>query len=983
MSWCTAEEVTNLINDSRLRPDVLEAERKTADSRFIELHASAVNIGDVLAEVVVATDRVSYGVRLAAALALESLVTERAWRESRSFSDKNRVVGALVAFLRHDSSAENRIRGLVCSCLCRVICLEYPAVHWDALMDECVTTIVAGDVPQKKCASMHYAVVLRLAEVCGVNATLWWRMASGTVRRLLEWATAAGRGEEPRAVCLRVVSYLLKRRPPRRNETTEAERPKNSFIFSGEFRRFLSESLEYRMTTCEFGELCGSFLEEYGLLLNVAQHLIGDAVFAELVFRASICLLGRCEAVYVTDAEEGTLGVIACVDSALECLIGVLQTFPEVSLVCDDVKLFSTLFSYMTRAVTIEQRDEAALLDALQEDCVVPLGCAGGDTASNAAAALELFVEVTPRLLGVAVEFLCDAVAGLQQGADSAHWRAWTTALRSLCRVCEEKALSLTDSLSDAAGRLLSPLALLLRQTVDPLAAVELIDLLTLCLMRATQVSVYRAFFSILDTAFDGADDNLSQERLLLLAVAVYAVHRLLSTCAPSLVPGDLCNATVWLQRALVLMSRGGPLSVYCGTHAVMTLLCAAPHCTVPPASLVLAAVDNACRRCDMPNASLLLAGLMWSLCSHAPGDCGLAAELLQLVVSHCRHDSPHRAGLLRCLTDYVLRLSKAYLQKIGCLQCVPALLHHCLPGVLWFAVEDAPHDEATTRFLSNSLATAASSGLVGVMCERIVAALADVLRSAVHEHHSSTTLSKVVAAMSTAALAWPTFLDGDMMTAVLFVFSSLNVTSAKGLNYVGCCLLPALFCIRHPGQVDDIAVGCATTPLHTHLTWGTMLGVLSSVAPFADHFTTMYFLAAWLRLLRYATATRGEGRDVLMMVVPSCTVYCLPSLHVKSVPKKRLEGCSLAQCIAAGLALVLQRGKKVARVKLFDEEVLLPLTINQRFGELANCGIHDSGVDALLSRSLEEGAHWLLEVMTADGYGPQVDAALRFAAEL
>ncbi|ESL06286.1 hypothetical protein TRSC58_06042 [Trypanosoma rangeli SC58] len=633
----------------------------------------------------------------------------------------------------------------------------------------------------------------------------------------------------------------------------------------------------------------------------------------------------------------------------------------------------------MTRAVGLEHDDESAFLDALQEDCVVPLGCAGGDTAANAGAVLELLMEANPHLLGLAVSSLCATVTELSQGTTSAHWRAWTTALRCCCRVYNEKDLSLTDSLPDAAGRLLSPLALLLRQATDPLDAAELIELLTLCVVRAEQEPVCRVFLSILEATFVGVGDNGTQEQLTLLAVTVYAVHRFFLTCASSLVPGNLCDTSVWLRRALAVISRGGPLAVYCGAHAVQTLLRATPNCTLPSTSLVLAALDNACHRGNVPNASSLLAGLVWSLCCHAPGECNVAVELLQIVLSHCLHNGPRRAELRRCLTDYLWRFLRSVLKQTACLQCVATVLHKCLPVVLQFAVEDAPHDDATARLVSSCLAAAASCDDAGVLCENISSALWELLCSAVHERHCSMTLTKIVAAMSATALVCPTLLDRDITAVVSLLFGNVDTAGARGLNYVGCCLLPALFCVRHPEQLEYMAAAFAATPLHKDLAWGTMFGLWSSVAPLTDHFTTLYFLAAWCRLLRYAIDTRSEGRDVLTVVVPHCTVYYLPSMYVKSLPRQRVEGCSMAQCIALGLALVAQRGQKSAKVKLLEEELLHLLSLNRRFEALACCSAAEARIDTLLSMSLAEGAQWLLGMMSDGGYGLQVDTAVHF----
>jgi len=48
MSWCSGDEVAELIRIARVAPDVGQAQRKAADLRFIDLCTSSINIGDVL-----------------------------------------------------------------------------------------------------------------------------------------------------------------------------------------------------------------------------------------------------------------------------------------------------------------------------------------------------------------------------------------------------------------------------------------------------------------------------------------------------------------------------------------------------------------------------------------------------------------------------------------------------------------------------------------------------------------------------------------------------------------------------------------------------------------------------------------------------------------------------------------------------------------------------------------------------------------------
>ncbi|ORC87281.1 uncharacterized protein TM35_000232520 [Trypanosoma theileri] len=1024
MSWCTTEEVAYLINVSRLRPDIAEDERKAADLRFIELHDSALNIGDVLTQLAVAYDNFSYGLRLSAALALESLVTQRIWCGGSRFSDKTNVVSTLLAFLRRDIATttttttasipaiEGRVHASLLSSFCRIIIFEYPGTHWELFLEECVNAIMGCEKQQeqqqqqqgKEYMLMWHGVVLRLSEFGSSNRMLWWQLANDVVRRLLESAVFSGR-DQPRVFCLRVVLYLMKRRP-RLAETTEGERPTNSFIFSSSFRHFIGCNLEERLTAFEKSDLSDSIVEECGLLLNIAQNLIHDADFASLVFHSSIRLLQYCESAYVAASYDEITPLVGCVDSGLECLAAVVQTFPEVSSQFDINKLLSTLFCYMTRATTttstaLERGSEMALLTLLQDDYVVPLGCAGGDTASNAGAVLELLVDASPQeQLAQLLISLCNCVDGLQQGTHSPHWRAWITALRCLCRVCEEKEVSLTDSLPDAAGKLLGSLAELLHQCNDIVTAAELVDLLALCLARTPQTSLCRGFLSILETVFNTGSTIISStsstmtepdavEGEALRAVVIYAVHRLLSKCCTSNAISEFCDTAVWLQRALAIASRGGPLAVYSGAHAVCTLmrimLESSPREVVLPqlqihASLVLAAVDNACRHCAaVPDAASLLTGLLFCLCEHVSGNCALATELLHLVISHCgQPNTPPYALLLRSLTDYVMRLSKATVQQMCCTNCVTSVMQQSLPAVVHFSVVDAPHDEATTRLVSTSLAAAVSCGYAGAMCEQIGPALMEVLRSSVHERHSCTTLSTVVAAMSSVALVCPTLLDSDITEAVSLVFGTVDPAVAKGMNYTGCCLLPALFCIRRPQQLSIIITGLTTTQPYT-MAWGTMFGIWSSVAPFADHFTGLYFLAAWHRILCYAFAAHAEGGDRLTVDIHSCNVYYLPSLHVKSLPKKRMMGCSIIQCIALGLVLMLHRWQRSSKTKLLDSDILLSLSLTRRFESLACCSVHDAGVDKLLSLSPTEGAKLLLQRMSDGGYGNQVNVAVGF----
>ncbi|KAH9589000.1 hypothetical protein LSM04_009654 [Trypanosoma melophagium] len=1017
MNYCSTEEVAYLINVSRLSPEVTENERKGADLRFIEFHTSALNIGDVLTQLAVSYENFACGLRLAAALALESLVTQHGWREGNRFRDKFNVLGMLLAYLRCDltitgsvPAIEGRVHASLLSSFCRIITFEYPGTHWQLFLEECVNEIIGCErerhQQRKEQMLLYHEVVLRLSEMSSSNRVLWWQLANDVIRRLLEAAVLPG-GGELQVFCLRVILHLMKRRP-RLAEATESERPTDSFIFSSSFRLFVGCSLEERLKTFERSDISDFIVEECGLLLDIVQNLIHDADFASLVFRSAINLLQYCESVYIAASYDVIRPLIVCIDSALECLAAVLQTFAEVSSQVNISKLLSTLFCYMTRATTttttaVERGSEMALLMLLQDDYVVPLGCTGGDTASNAGAVLELLVDASPEeQLPLLLNSLCNCVDELQQGTHSPHWRAWITSLRCLCRVCEEKEVSLTDSLSDAAGKLLEPLAELLHQCNDLVTAAELVDLLALCLVRTPQTSICRGFLSILDTAFNDGSTTTSTsntssssiaepdapERDALRAVMLYAVHRLLSKCSGSNTVSEFCDTSVWLQRALVLTSRGGPLAVYGGAHAACTLMCVISSSTPQEvallhiqlhSSLVIAAMDNACRHCAaVPDAASLLTELLCCLCEHVSGSCALATELIHLVKSYCgQSNTPHYAVLMRCLTNYVLRFSKACVQKECCRHCAASLLQQSLLAVLHFGIVDAPHDEATTRLVSTSLAAAVSCGYAGGMCKQIGPALMEVLRSSVHERHGCTTISTIAAAMSAVALVSPTLLDSDITEALSLVFSSVDPAVAKGMNYLGCCLLSALFCIRRPQQLGIISG--LTTAQPYKMVWGTMFGIWSSLAPFADHFTALYFLAAWHRILCYAFAAHADGDDILAVGVQSCNVYCLPSLHVKSFPRKQMMGCSIIQCIAVGLVLMVQKWQRFSKTRLLDSDILLSLSLTRRFQSLACWGVHNAGIDKLVSLSVTDGAQLLLQRMSEGGYGNQVDAALRF----
>ncbi|CCD13750.1 unnamed protein product [Trypanosoma congolense IL3000] len=643
---------------------------------------------------------------------------------------------------------------------------------------------------------------------------------------------------------------------------------------------------------------------------------------------------------------------------------------------------------------------------------------------SVASAVLELLVEASPQRISVIVCALCNCCASagdLLSLLQSARWRAWSTALRCCCRVCEEKKMSLVDSVPEVQSRLLPLFAELLCEDTMLSSAVELVDLLSLTLVGTTQTQLCTAFLSLLDGRFlccgasckDGDANEKGSHRLSgqskLLSISVYAVHRLLSRCDGSIVEAVVaaCDVCLWLQRSLFVLASGGPLAVYCGAYAVRTLLSIAPRIASHFPSLAVAAMDSACRHCALPDGSTLVARLLACLCDHEESECTLASELLARFISQCRQASPRRALLLRSISDNTLGFSRLCLRKQKefaqnenvhmCQRCTLPRLTQCLPVVTLFTADDAPHDEATTRLLSHCLAASASvlvsrDVIVSDVFDSVGSALTALFRSSVGERHCSSTLSTIVAAMSVVALGCPALLDGTGMTGVvLSLFTDgFDPCKGKGVNYVGYCLLPALSCIRNPRQLDGIAAGMAGAPPASDgaplsVAWPVVLGLWSSVAPFADHFVSLYFLAAWFRLLRYAMSVRSSGVggfDPITVTASSCCVYALPSLHIKSLPRRRLEGCSIVQCIAVGLSLVLHKGRSVSKPQLLDTEIQDLHCITRRFEALCGGDVDSVGVDLFSTMSVSEGADWLLEQLLAAGYTTEVGTALSFASK-
>ncbi|KAH8615883.1 hypothetical protein ERJ75_000534000 [Trypanosoma vivax] len=1047
MSWCTAQEVADVISTSRLRDEVTETERRDADVRFMDMHASAVNIGDALVEVSVSD--MPFGLRLAAALALEPLVTKQKWMEGSSFSDKARTLSMLMTYLRNDTTGCNKgVCASLCLCLCRVISFESPAPHWDVFLEECVFTILSGwesgDVDTVTPATFHYAVVVGLSEVCATNQALWWTMASVVIPRLLAGLEDVGICTQANKtsqclLCLSIVSNLMQRRP-RLSEVSEAQRPTSSFIFTDAFRQFIGNSLRW-LTDSVFPTFAAAALDpalerKCELLLDIACHLISDIDFAILLFHCGTEFVARSWA-------RG---------SALECLSGVLHTFPEVSLQFDAGAVTSTLLKCMAGAAaesensdrSMDVNREAVLLESLQEDCVVPLGCTGGDISSTAGAVLELLIEANPQQLSSIMDSLCQYCSSYNQLTfvfRSSDWRAWSAALRCCCRVCAEKEVSLCDCLPDAENRLLGPLAQLIPE-VGGYVAAELLDLISLCVARTSQWPTCDAFIALLNDIFNkncacvedvgdghsclssnkdgtitvicrnrseklfGVATGVDHESLALLSVTVFALHRLLSQCDKSVLMNltTKCDVHSWLLRSLAVIAHGCSLGVYCGIHAVRTLLSKAPRTAPLNSQLVVTAVTNACLHCTVPDASTLVTGLLRCLCDHTPGECALASQVLVTFTAQCVKTNPYCSILLRSLTDYtlsVVRMSLARSQDSeesyqgACIKCMASQLELCIPVVACFAVDDAPHDESTTRLLSKCFATLAASAASGysiakLLCERTAYAFIEVFCSSARERHSSRTLSAAAAALCAAAVASPALLDASDVLEILlppFVASVQN-TSGKGMDYVGCCLLLALFFLRHPQQINSVAASFsaeAMPQLHPQPSWSVALGVWSTVAPFADHFTSLYFIAAWCRLLRCMVLFRNQSggvTDPFSVCSPLCCVYALPSLHVKSLNGPNLTGCSVALCIAIGLALIVHRGPCAAKSRLMDDDVLRPLYITRQLDAVAGCGAHEVETDMLTSLSVVESANWLLQYMVNVGYKEHVEMAIRFATK-
>lgn len=1056
MCWCTTQEVAEVLSISRLRGDVSESARKTADERFMQLHNGSMNIGDILTEVAVnrgvCGGAPSDSLQLAAALALEPLVTKGRWCEGNGFNDKVRVLDMLLGFLSDEAvmSSGNathtgRVRVSLCLCLCQIITFESPTPYWNGVLSDCLASIVSDwsgsqyemidNDSEHIFKSFRHIVVLQLSELCASNTALWWYMVSTLSRCLVEGSSSFPVGDVRRHFSFSVVLRLMRRRP-RVSDTHEGMRPADSFIFGPAFRQLIDGSLQQVVA------LAGSdrwshvaVQQECRLLLDISSHLISNAEFAAQLFRCSVDLLVLAEPTAYDTIAASTLvaAVAARVDSALECMSGVLQAFPEVSLRFDAGEVTSKLLNCMAGAAAAARGDEcdddddkeAELLGMLREDYVVPLGCAGGDTTSTAGAVLELLVEANPQQLSTIVDALCNCCSsaeGLLSLLRSAHWRAWAAALRCCCRVCEEGETSLIDRMPHVEDKLMLPLAQLLHESTESMVSVELIDLLSLCLVRTTQGALGCSFLALLDGVFHHCNSVFGlatggtgiaargggSSQVALLSVSVYAVHRLLSRCGESVTSTLVaaCDVQLWLERSLSVLASGGLLAVYCGAYAVKTLLSFAPRTASHYPALAAAAVDSACRHCGIPDASSLFAGLLTCLCDHKEGECALAGELLSVVAHHCQLATPHRSVLLRSTSDYVLRASKLCLEEKSrlqdgvesntCQQCKVLQLVRCFPLITHFTVSDAPHDEATTRLLSSCFA--ASSSVLFVLDAIDDDVLADMGSSLIALFHASTganrsctTLSTVCTAMSVVGLVNPSFFnDGAVLSAVLTLFKKeVEVAPRKGMDYIGCCLPVALSCVRHPQQLSVIAGGdltpAAARGVPVASAWLVMFGVWSSISPFADHFTSLYFLAAWHRLLLYAVSVRASDAnrlDMLATSAPCCCVYALPSLHVKSLPARRLAGCSIAQCIAAGLSLVVVRGQRAAKSQMLDAEIRKPLYIARRYKALSGLTMHESGADIFLSMSVPEGASWLLQQMCDAGYEAEVNMAMLFAAD-
>ncbi|CBZ30122.1 conserved hypothetical protein [Leishmania mexicana MHOM/GT/2001/U1103] len=941
MSWCTAEQVAELISVARLCSDVDQATRKSADLRFLDLCANAVNAGDALIHVAM-EGSASPALRLNALLAVETLFTEKGWIEGAQFSDRSTVTKRLLHLVATDPSflPQRKVDAGLLRCFAMIVALEFSTTEWQEWVRQCVVRFAEGDARGSAALSAVVAESYR-------NYCLWSFLANDVVGFLLH---AQIMTLPLRTTVMRLFLDLM-RKQPRPSVEDKLASATNCLLFSAEVRQLVLAALLDRIEESE--QLAGSssdiFVADCTASFAVASRLVTDAESASIVFRCSFSFLVRLQTVAAAAGCVVPAELHDFKEQLLECLISALQIYPEVAgadFSADGI--LSCLIYFMIRPNALERGDAAQLsaefLEYFIDDEAVPLGCGSGDAANLAGAVLELYLEhhsAQRPLAVVALNRLLRATPVM----DGCLTEAVALALRSVSRVYEASDDVVVDALDDAVqAEMLTQVSQLLLRTTDPHAHVMLIDALTHCFYRSQNQSLCTQLVELLQRLYMSRVESRDDCGVCVRYACVYVAGRLVDELRSHEWCGQLLSQE-WIQLTMQQLCDGDAFGVFSAASTLCTLLCVAPATAAHISRHVAVWEQGLAQLCDHATlrsvAALLtltlkhLSGLSLAPSSLAslPHNCELVIRSCNVVLGFCRTPSPSRHLVLRSLVDFFADHTRALLRgdalAVGGMSVSEPL--SSLAGVLLteeYALELA-HDEPSCRRLATFAAVhcIAFGSVQPSSSPTAASALVRVLQYAVQQRYASQTISCVCGHLTCVLLTQPAQLDEAAPRVLHALFrDGVDIGEGrKGANYGGVAFLVSVLLLRSPHALlqsaclGDVSgtVGAAGHLPGLQRAFGWWL----SLAPFMDAVQFLYFSAATCRLVDAVVTLPPEVR-ISLGCLKACCQYILPSAHVKKLPSRLLTGGHLLQHLAAAWIDIDRRYSRTGKPQLLEKEL-------------------------------------------------------------
>ncbi|CAC9534933.1 conserved hypothetical protein [Leishmania infantum JPCM5] len=941
MSWCTAEQVADLISVARLRGDVDQATRKSADLRFLDLCANAVNAGDVLIHV--ATEgSASPALRLNALLAVETLFTNKGWCEGAQFSDRSTVTKRLLHLVATDPYflAQRKVDDGLLRCLAMIVALEFPTTEWQEWVRQCAVKFAEGDA--RSCAVLCAVVAESYRNYC-----LWSFLANDVVGFLLH---AQIMTLPLRTTVMRLFLDLMRKRP-RPSVDHEVASAKNCLLLSAVVRQLVLAALLERVE--ESGQLTGSssdiFVADCTASFAVASRLVTDAESASILFRCSSFFLVRLQAVAAASGCVVPTELRDFTEQLLECLIVTLQLYPNVAgadFTADG--LLSCLIYFMIRPGALERADaaqlSAELLEYFIDDEAVPLGCGSGDAANLAAAVLELYLEHHSAQRPLAVV----ALNGLLRATpvmDGCLTEAVALALRSVSRVYEASEDVVVDALDDAVQvEMLTQVSQLLLRTTDPHAHVMLIDALTHCFYRSQNQSLCTQLVELLQQLYMSRVESRDDYGECVRCACVYVAGRLVDELRSREWCGQLLPPE-WIPLAMQQLCNGDAFGVFSAASTLCTLLCVAPASAVHISRHVAVweeGLSQLCHHATLRSVAALLTltlkrlsglSLAPSALASLPHNCELVTRSCNVVLGFCRTPSPSRHLVLRSLVNFfadhtrtLLRGDAPAVASMSVSEPLSSLAAALLTEE--YALELA-QDEPSCRGLATFAAVhcIACGSVQPSSAPAAASALVSVLQYAVQQRFASQTISCVCSHLTCVLLTQPAQLDEAAPRVLHALFrDSVDIGEGrKGANYGGVAFLISVLLLRSPHALIQSAClrdasGAVGAAEHlTGLQRG--FGWWLSLAPFMDTIQFLYFTAATCRLVD-AVVTLPPEVLISLGCLKTCCQYILPSAHVKKLPSRPLAGGHLLQHLAVAWIDIDRRYSRTSKPQLLEKEL-------------------------------------------------------------